>query len=437
MSQSILQAFLNEHIITIDTNDEFTLLQKAALEFEKRLRNKKQRVSQVAQVAFDPAVKSTEPLVAEVQELITSKWKAFPSKCQNKPIPYVRAVMLAALQKLSEEVNFAGIIWLTVTNYFPFTEITQREATILRELLSEIGNTYQQASWKNWSIDNSYKETKLREIATVPITSANKINQEFAPKKMLSAVKGSADGDNKNAIIAYSYSNRYNGNTENKEAEVEDDWAKSFSSIAGGALTSVANQLTADINKALVEAASLKQLTAYTEAITGYLREVGESMSRQTASHNLRSQLLWVKESMYSTGQKTSYRKLPLALLPLALASDAADMVPEVYPISIDFFLRETLADANATTDSTSTFEQLLAELPDEQVVVQATLPAHQPEPGRISLLAFVSAMAASTAQLANFEQSTGLRLSDTISRQEFGVWIFRELQVLKLAAAK
>jgi hypothetical protein len=299
-----------------------------------------------------------------------------------------------------------------------------------------VGNTYQRESWKIWSIDNGYKETKMREIATVPITSATKINQDFASKKMLLAVKGSADEDNKQTIIKYSYTDRY-GSVKSNEAEVEDDWATSFSNIAGGALTAIANQLTTDINKALTEAASLKQLTAYTEAITGYLREVGESMSRQTSSHNLRSQLLWVKESMYSTGQKTSYRKLPLALLPLALASDVADMVPEVYPISIDFFLRETLAEANALTDSTSTFEELLAELPAEQVVVQATLPAHQLEVGRISLLAFVSDLATGTAQLADFERATGLHLSDTISRQDFGVWIFRELQVLKLTAAK
>ena len=79
----------------------------------------------------------------------------------------------------------------------------------------------------------------------------------------------------------------------------------------------------------------------------------------------------------------------------------------------------------------------MLTELLAEQEVVRATLPPSQPEAGRISLLAFMQGLAAGTLQLADFEHATGLRLADTINRQELGIWIFRELQVLKLAAAK
>ncbi|MBO3273383.1 GTPase-associated system all-helical protein GASH, partial [Hymenobacter defluvii] len=113
MAQSILQSFLNEHIISIDQHEEFTFLQKAVTELEKRIRSKKIRISTVTQLAFDPELDSSEPLVAEVQELITTKWKAFSSKCRDRPIPYVRAIMLSALQQLSTEVSYAGIIWLT------------------------------------------------------------------------------------------------------------------------------------------------------------------------------------------------------------------------------------------------------------------------------------------------------------------------------------
>ncbi len=348
MPQSILQTFLNEHIIAIEGNEEFALLSKAAIEFEKLLRKKKQRISQVAQVAFDPAVKPTEPLIAEVQELITSKWKAFPSKCHDKPVPYVRAVMLAALQKLAEEINFAGIIWLTVSNYFPFAEATQREATVLREFLGEAGNAYQQASWNGWGLNKSYEAPKLPEIVPISISPATSVNPEYAPKRLAATISGTDADTNQHVFANYTRQNGYNTTA----LTVEEEWITSFSDIAGKAITTIATTIISSINKSLAEAASSKQLAVYTEAITNYLREVGDSMSRQTSSHNLRSQLLWVKESMYSTGQKNSYRRLSLAVVPLALASDAADMVPEIYPISIDFFLREMLAEANAAVSS-------------------------------------------------------------------------------------
>ena len=434
MSQPILQAFLNQNVITIDQNDEFTFMTKAAVDFEKRLRTKKSRVSRVAQVAFDPNTQPDEPVVAEVQELITSKWKAFPSKCNDKPVPYVRAVMLAALQSLSADVTYAGIIWLTVSNYFPYAGLAQREAALLSELLGEVGDLYQQASWSIWGIGGNYSSPEAPSIPKNALPTANSVSEDYVVKQMAAAAGGSAEGSNDNII--FSFYNQYQGN--NQAVKPAPEWVAEFGKIAGAAVKKTADILAVSVNKSLSEAASLKQLDAYTAEITRYLRQVGENMSQQTASHNLRSRLLWLKESMYSTGRQTSYRKIPLAVVGTALANDVVEIVPAIYPVSVDFFLRETLNEANSESDSTCTFEELLSQLVAERTLLLEVLPsAEQPDTGRMSLLTFIRALVAGTIQTTDFEKTTGLRLTDTINWQGFAVWIFRELQVLKLAAVK
>jgi len=114
-------------------------------------------------------------------------------------------------------------------------------------------------------------------------------------------------------------------------------------------------------------------------------------------------------------------------------------LVPAVYPVSVEYLLREVLREVSAATaNADTTFAELLAAWQADLVGSAALLPVGTtPEPGRQSLLHFVRALAAGTAQPADFEATTGLHLTDTLSWQQAGVWLFRELQAAKLASAK
>lgn len=433
MTQSILQDFLNQNLISIDQNEEFNLLSKAAAEVEKRFGNKKSRLIQVALVAFDAQTSPAEPLVSEVQEIITGKWKAFPSKCHDRPIPYVRAVLLAALQKLATQPELAGIIWLTASNYFPYLNAAERETTLLSELLREIGNTYQQAVEREWNIISKSSLPALPELKSMPITTVSTVKKEYAVAQMTLAVNGNEDAGNDSVL--YSFQNNYNGQINVKPSST---WAASFGRLAGGVVKETADIITNSINKSLTEVASTQQLTAYTSSITGYLRALGEQASQQTAAHNLRSHLLWLKESMYSDSRQASYRQLSAAVGSAALATDMASLVPAVYPVSVEYFLREVLREAIESMDANITFAELLVAWQAESVGLAVLLPVGTtPEPGRQPLLHFVRALATGAAQPADFEAATGLHLTDTLSWQQAGVWLFRELQAAKLASAK
>lgn len=433
MAQSILQDFLNQNLISIDQNEEFNLLSKAAAEVEKRLGSKKSRLIQAVLVAFDPQTSPAEPLVSEVQEIITGKWKAFPSKCHDRPIPYVRAVLLAALQKLAAQSELAGIIWLTASNYLSYFNGAERETVLLSELLREIGNTYQQTVERDWSIGGKPNLPALPELKPVPITTVSTVKKEYVVEQMTLAVNGSEDQGNNNVL--YSFQSGYNGQVNIKASSI---WAASFGQLAGGVIKRTADIVTESINKSLTEVVSTQQLTTYTASITSYLRALGEQTSQQTAAHNLRSQLLWLKESLYSDSQQASYRHLSEALGSVALATDMAALVPAVYPVSVEYFLREVLREAIDSMDANTTFAELLVAWQAELAGLATLLPVGTTfEPGRQPLLHFVRALATGAAQPADFEAATGLHLTDTLSWQQAGVWLFRELQAAKLASAK
>ncbi|WP_133256922.1 GTPase-associated system all-helical protein GASH [Hymenobacter edaphi] len=432
MAQSILQSFLNEHIITIDQNEEFGFLQKAVSEFEKKLRTKKSRISTVVQLAFDPETDPAEPLVAEVQDLITSKWKAFPSKCKDRPIPYVRAVMLAALQQLSVDVPYAGMIWLTASNFFSYMKPLEREASILLGFLEGTGALFEQGSLHVWGVDNTNLALPSLVIPKASLPAVSSTTKEYIVDQLALSIKGDDDGGNK-----HSFGTAYNSNYgNNHNVTVSSNWVESFSIIAGATIKAVADAITTSANKSLGQAASVKMLEEFTQAMNRYLNDINTTMQRQTASHNLRGRLLWLKETLYSTSQQTSYRRLPLALQGPVLAHDAAELVPAIYPASVEYFLRETLREASADTEAELTFADLLPELAATPAL-QTLLPVVAPETGRMSLSAFLKKLADGTTTVVSFEAATGVGLDEQISRQEMAVWLFRELQVLKLAETK
>ncbi|MVM29270.1 hypothetical protein GO755_04440 [Spirosoma sp. HMF4905] len=433
MSKPVLEALLQAHIITIEQDDNFDRLTEAVDEVEKRLRAQKNRIAQISQLAFDPDTNPEEPSVIEVQEIISDKWKSFSSKCQDRPVPYVRAVMLGALQRLATDVNIAGIIWLTVSNYLPFIKGAQRETSLLQALLYEIGNVYERAGWIAWGLTENYTLPAPPKIVPIINEPISLIDREEIVERMKAAVGGSDEDSNR--AIFFDFNNYYTGNI---QIRATNEWSTSFGSIASSAIQAVASQIIDGTNNALAEVANLKQLEAYTSEITRFLGNVAVSINQQTATHNLRSRLLWLKESLYSVSQQKSYRGLPSSILSLALAVDMLEIVPTIYPVSVNFFIKETMTHANSGASLASTFEEILGDVSANKDVAGKTLSTiSQPESGRLSLLEFLGNLILGSLKIENFEEVTGLQLSSTITWEELSVWIFKELQVKKLATAK
>lgn len=434
MSQSILQSFLNEHIIDIDQNEDFSNLTKSASELEKRLRNKKARIIQASLIAFDPHVDPTEPFLQEVQDIVVSKWRAFPSKCQDRPVPYLRAVILAALQGLQNELALSGIVWLTVSNYLIYVKANDREAKILSNFLAEFGNQFEQSGWKLWDVNAKYEIPSFPKIEKEAIGSVNPIKLNYAKDNLEAALGKSENAKNEEQF--FSFRENYGGNTH--IVRPSEKWITSFSSIAGNAIQAIAIHIIDNFNKLIEQLVSVKYIEIYTNQLVNYLGKTVDVLHKHSNNQNLRSQLLWIKESKYSVSQQQSYRDLPVSIVPVAVAIDLKDSVPTVYPISIDYFLKEIIIDVNSKSKELAAFGSILENfVANKNFFAQVVYTPNQSEIGRINLLSFVRELIAGKVSVEDFEASTGLKLTDAISEATVGIWLFREFQAEKIATAK
>lgn len=429
MPTSILQEFLNQQFIVPEQDENVSSLQKAAADLEKRLRgNRRKDIPQVVLLAFDPQASADEPLVQQTQELVVAKWRNFAGKSQDQPVTYLRAVMLTALESLAADPKLAGVIWLTASNYVRYTASTHREAAVLQAFLERIGNTYETAAWKNWGLGQEVTLPAISLVADKKVTKISEITADPLTKELTAAAGGGG--------TFTTFTLRYSGQQET--VPVGTAWATEFGTKASSAVTSLVNTAIGRVNNALSTAISDEHLRAYSAAITQHLTAVTNALLQQTASQDLRGRLLWLKETQYSVSQGTSYRAVTEQARPIVLAFDAAQLVPEIYPISIEYFLRETLAVTATQAGEEQTFETLLTALTTDDTGWRAALSTVPPaESGRRSLLTVIAHLGQSDRELASLQQMTGLRLTDLITQSDFTVWIFRELEVQKLLASK
>ena len=113
MADSILQIFLNKQFIKHDKEEDVGKLKKAAAEVQKKLAKQKNKVISYTLVALDPNISDDEPVLDEVQTIIVKNWQTFlnsATKTKDKPVTYIRAVILQALNTLAKEENFAAIM---------------------------------------------------------------------------------------------------------------------------------------------------------------------------------------------------------------------------------------------------------------------------------------------------------------------------------------
>ncbi|PRY35078.1 hypothetical protein CLV58_115161 [Spirosoma oryzae] len=102
MTESILQAYLNEQHIRTDVSENVESLKKAVGEITTYLKKKKERAELIpfTLVALDPMVRDIDPVVKQVETIIIKNWPAFKNSVtatKDKSTTYIRAVILESL----------------------------------------------------------------------------------------------------------------------------------------------------------------------------------------------------------------------------------------------------------------------------------------------------------------------------------------------------
>jgi hypothetical protein len=151
----------------------------------------------------------------------------------------------------------------------------------------------------------------------------------------------------------------------------------------------------------------------------------------------MRTQLLWWKEASYSPLLKATYKNMKEGQLQVLLAYDYSDFIPEMYPISVDYFLIETLKCLSVSADKKTKISDFLKLVEQCNSELKNILPYFTSDDGRISFANFIQGLVHGKYQAKQFKSLVGVADTTELTLAEITLWIFHDLHSIKLSTSK
>jgi hypothetical protein len=410
----MLQEFLDANLLPITDEGYFEKLKKSADEVVKKLTKSKPKVLSYTLTALDPDIPADNPNVIEVKEIITKNWSTFTTNSKDTPVTFIRAVMLEALQAVSNETSYACLIWLTGRNIQQHFKLIGKEKDLIAEFLLSLGRQVENKAIESWSLPSEARIQKLtldiKEITGATIDE-NKLLQHL---KAASGHSGHDGGENPH------HSQQWNL------------WPTFFSERTAQGIAEVVNKALNEQSKSLSQ-----NQTQIQEAVNKLLSQTQCEILERNSLLQMRTQLLWWKESCYSTSLNQSYREQQNGLLQILLANDYSVFVPTIYPASADFFLRETHRSLLKEENKQIRVSEFLKQVELSREALKNVFLEPTAEPGRGSLLNFIKGLVWNKYTSEEFKHFVGFDDTTEMALSNFTIWLFHDLQSLKISTSK
>jgi hypothetical protein len=210
-------------------------------------------------------------------------------------------------------------------------------------------------------------------------------------------------------------------------------WANEFSRRAANVLNSAISQAFAPLPAAFQT--SLSQITGQIEQVlAGYAHQIASIPTAVTK----RTQLLWWKEARYSPMLDRSYRTLQPCHAAVQMAVDLYSQVLELTPVSVEYFLREAVL-ALIPENPSFTLKVLQDDIAafEFRNRLNASIPKRDVDIGRRTVIEVITDVAQAKGISSDLRWWTGLPEQTELVASDWAVWIFRELQSLRLCRAE
>lgn len=411
----MLQQFLNNNFIQITEDENLNKLKKACDEVIKKVGKDKSKIVSYTLKALDPEIHVQDSSILEVQEIIIKHWSTFLANAKDTAVTYIRAVMLEALESISKDQNLACLIWLTGRNAIKHYNLG-REAEILANFMVGLGNQIEENAIENWSLPTESKAEKLA-IEIKELTGATIDKSELEGHLKAAAIHSGLGEGGENPQYP-----SHNALT----------WPQFFA-------TRTATGITEVINKALKKQAkdiSTNQ-THIQDAVNKLLNQAQTEIFQKNSLLQMRTQLLWWKEALYSSSVKRSYRELTSGALHVVMANDYSLLVPYLYPVSVDYFLKEVHISLYQEAENTIKFSELISTIKNSADTLKIILPESALSEERSTLLNFVKGIVWNKYSVQQAKNLVGIDEAMEITVTEFALWLFHDMQSLKITLIK
>jgi GTPase-associated system helical domain len=193
------------------------------------------------------------------------------------------------------------------------------------------------------------------------------------------------------------------------------------------------NDFTAGLTAATVKEATNKALRKQISD----LKENQEDFVDQIGLMQMRTQLLWWKEAGYSPSLKVYYKNVKDGQLPVLLAYDYSNFIPKMYPVSVDYFLLETLKGLSASPEKKIKISEFLKTVEQNSSELRSVLPDFTSDEGRISFVNFIRGVMHGNYQANQFKSLVGIADTTELTFGELTLWLFHDLHSIKLSTSK
>ena len=327
MDDNFLQSTLKSGLFDIgDSDDRLKWLQQSVTDLVRFLKKNYTLLPKYSLVALDPNISEKEPVLIEVEEIVTKYWKALRGKYPDMPRNIHRGVILNALMELgSEDPVAARIIYLTSTNFYPYAKLG-KEKEIVHTLLTNLGEIAESHAVEEWSLIE--EEPKLR-IGTLKISDFKFGGATIDRDKLKGGLKVAVGNDPQT-----NHGSQHGG---------VGHWGEHFANKSSEAIANSFNSAIESFNKSLTPTAIEEPVNKF---FTSFKKALDENLKSSFASIiavERRSKLLWWKETLYSPSLRKSYREVSQPILPIIMGSDLNEQVAKITPISVDYLLRDIL----------------------------------------------------------------------------------------------
>lgn len=409
--QSLLQRFFDASLIPSETTDERLIhYQAAAADLAKRFGDSPCDAVSASRVAIDPNCPATDPWFDVVQDAVKVHWKTFLVKNNDAPRQICRAILLEALSKATEEDWTATLaIWNAASSLLPHLG-EGPEQLITREFISELGNDCETHSSSEWRTEATAAENLPEFEIKLPAIKAIQVDEE----ELTNGFSGAVGPQNAAGRVLTNPNPHWPHNDPT-------NWAIQFAPRAS-------KTVAAAVNKAL--AATSPAIKGLSDQLAPALKKHANALSKWvigSAQRNERfTSLLWWKQTLYSPSLQRSYRELSAVETAVALSFDLASVSGAPVPLSVEYFLRETIRNV-LPEDPKLTLAELVGATKTCCAVGPCLPTAPSGPPHRISLREFLSVVQQAVPSDDTIPAYVGVTPSTSLPLTEWAVWLLRE----------
>jgi len=412
MENKLLQPLLQAGLLDIGDSDErLENIEKSITDVETKLKKEQSLLPAFTLVGLDPSINANEPVLADVEAIITVHWKALRAKFSETPVPIIRAVILNALYNIgTEDQKIARIIYLTATNFYPYAKLG-REKEIVEKIILDLSKLAEENATEEWSLETEEPKVKLPSLKIEPL----KIDVKKVDRASLK--KSFFEGSSKTHTGFLSQNN-------------QDQWAEVFSQKASEAVGNL-------IESSIGEISDSMDISGVSSSINKFFTEFKKSLDQSLKSSfssiqavERRSKLLWWKETLYSSSLKNSYRSVNEISQTIVMAGDLYKQLPAIVPVSVDYLLRDTLLLLNSEASKKVKFSELLDEISKDsnRAVLSDYFKDVEPWIERISITDFIGLLAHGKVEPSTLKQYTGIESNEQVSLADIAVMILHDL---------